>query len=92
MKCSARTCSGSFAGGAAKGEQVVLIVDSNEDVTDGVICRQLRSADIGMREAVHAAMGGKGPNTYFRGSEPINEMWTTTEIEVTSAAYLPYGP
>ena len=37
-------------------------------------------------------MDGKGPNTYLKGSEPINGIWTTTEIEVTSAAYLSYDP
>ena len=37
-------------------------------------------------------MAGKGPNTYFKGSKPIDGIWTTTEIEVTSATYLPYDP
>ena len=37
-------------------------------------------------------MAGKGPNTHFKGSEPINGIWTTTKIEVTSTAYLPYNP
>ena len=34
----------------------------------------------------------KGPNTYFRGSDPIDGIWITSEIEVTSAAYLPFDP
>ena len=45
-----------------------------------------------MQEAVHATVAGKGPNTYFRGSDPIDGIWTTPEIEVTSAAYLPFDP
>ena len=30
--------------------------------------------------------------TYFKESEPIDGIWATTEIEVTSATYLPYDP
>ena len=71
---------------------MVLMMDANEDVIDGVMCRQLRKADVGMREAVHAVTTGKGPNKYFKGSEAIDGIWTTTEIEVTSAAYLPFDP
>ena len=66
--------------------------DGHKDVIDGVVCRQLRNADMGMRGPVHGVVAGRSPNTYFKGSEPIDGIWTTTEIEVTSAAYLPYGP
>ena len=71
---------------------MVLMMDANEDAIDGVMCRQLRKADVGMREAVHTVTTGKGTNTYFKGSEVIDGIWTTTEIEVTSAAYLPFDP
>ena len=71
---------------------MVLMMDANEDVTDGAMCKQLRNADVGLQEAVHAAVDGKGPNTYFRGSDPINRIWITSEIEVTNAAYLPFDP
>ena len=37
-------------------------------------------------------MDDKEPNTYFKGSEPINGIGTTAEIEIISAAYLPYNP
>ena len=56
----------------SKGEQMILVMDANEDVIDGVMCRQLRNADIGMRKAVHGLAAGKGPNIYFKGSEPID--------------------
>ena len=36
------------------------------------MCRQLKNTDIGMREAVHGVVAGKGPSTYFKGSEPID--------------------
>ena len=68
----------------SKREQMVLMMEANKGVIDGVMCRQLRKADVGMREAVHTVTAGKGPNTYFKGSEAIDSIWTTTEIEVTS--------
>ena len=51
---------------------MVLMMDANEDVIDGVVCRQLRKADVRMREAVLTVTAGKGPNTYFKGSEAID--------------------
>ena len=69
---------------------MVLMMDANEDVIYGVMCRQLRKADVGMREAVHVATKCKGPNMYFKGSEAIDGIWTTTEIELMSAVYLPF--
>ena len=71
---------------------MVLMMDANEDVTDGVMYRQLRNVDINMQQAVYAVAAGKGPNTHFKGSEPIDGIWATSEIEVTSAAYLPFDP
>ena len=32
----------------SRGERMILIMDANKDVIDGVMCRQLRNADIGM--------------------------------------------
>ena len=55
-------------------------MDANENVIDGVMCRQLRKADVGIREAVHTVTAGKGPNAYFKGSVAIDGIWTTTEI------------
>ena len=55
-----------------KGERMILMMEANEDVINGIMCRQLRNADIRMREAVHEVVAEKGPNTYFKGSKPID--------------------
>ena len=34
----------------SKGEQMILMINVNEEVVDGVMCRQLRNADIGIVE------------------------------------------
>jgi hypothetical protein len=75
-----------------RGARVVLMMDANEHVIDGeLLCKRLRSKEIGMREVVHER-AGPGPNTWFRGTEPIDGIWATDDIEVTAAAYLPYDP
>ena len=45
-----------------------------------------------MREAVHHATNAREPRTYFRGKLAIDGIWTTKDIEVSSAAYLPFDP
>ena len=67
---------------------MVLMMDANEDMTDGVMCRQLRSGDVGMREVVRAAVEGKGPNAHFKGPEPIDGIRVAKEIEVLDIRYL----
>ena len=51
----------------SKGERMVLMMDANEDVIDGVICRQLRRADVGMREAFHKVTKEKKTQYLLQG-------------------------
>jgi hypothetical protein len=44
-----------------------------------------------MVETVSHATGQKLSATYFRGSKPIDGMWTTRDVEVVSAAAMPIG-
>ena len=69
--------------------RVVLMMDANEHVIDGELCKRLRSKDIGMREVVNER-AGPGPNTWFRGTDPIDGIWVTDDLEVAGAAHLPY--
>ena len=43
-----------------------------------------------MREVVHDQTPGEGPHTHFRGTDSIDGIWVSNEIEVFSAAYLPF--
>ena len=76
----------------AKGDRIVLMMDANEDVVDGVMCRQLREEDINLREVVFAHTQTKGPKTYFRGKDAIDGIWVSEEVETSAAAYLPFDP
>lgn len=75
----------------AKKHRIVLMMDSNENVVDGFLSKRLAEGDIRMREAVHRAMPGKkGPPTHFKGSQSIDGIWISDELELISASYLPF--
>ena len=69
---------------------MVLIMDANENVLHGPMCKQLVTDDLKMREVVHSATPGAGPKTWFRGSESIDGIWVLSDIEVIRASYLPF--
>ena len=74
----------------AHGDRVVLIMDANKNVLHGPIRKQLVKDDLKMREVVHSEMPGAGPKTWFRGSESIDGIWVSSDIEVIRASYLPF--
>ena len=45
-----------------------------------------------MKEAVHGVKPGQGPNTHSSNTKlvPIDGIWHTPEIQVRTAAYLPF--
>ena len=69
---------------------MILIVDINEHITDGAMCKQLSGDNLQMKETVHSETGGQGPKTWFRGSESIDGIWVFSEIDVIGASYLPF--
>ena len=71
---------------------MILVIDANEDVIDGALCKQVRKTDLSMDEAVFSQTRRKGPKTYFRGSVAIDGIWVTENLEVTAAAYLLFDP
>ena len=71
------------------GDRIVLMIDANENVTDHILARML--AKMGLQEAVHMRTNGPGPKTHVRGSESIDGIYVTPEIEVRGASYLPFN-
>ena len=50
----------------SKEDRIVLMMDVNEDMLEGMMRRQIRHKDTGMREVVHSFAGSEGPKTYFK--------------------------
>ena len=65
-------------------------MDANENVLHGAMCKQLTQEDLQMREVVHSETAGSGPKTWFQGSESIDGIWVSLEIDVIRASYLPF--
>ena len=55
-----------------RGDRTVLMMDANEDVIDGAMCRQLGEEDLNLREVVFSHTRAKGPKTYFQGKDAID--------------------
>jgi hypothetical protein len=48
-------------------------------------------ADIDMREVITEFHGEKGPNTYNRGSNPIDGSFITHDLYILQGEYMPFG-
>ena len=70
------------------GDRIIRMMDANENVTDGILAKRLKK--LGLTEAVHSQTPGPGPNTHIRGSQSIDGIWTTPEIVIRGASYLPF--
>ena len=66
------------------------MMDANEHVLDGKLCRQLTMPGIDLVEAVHRYTGLPSPPTFFRGSKPIDGIWVSPELEVEAVSILPF--
>jgi hypothetical protein len=76
----------------AQGDRAILMMDANEDVIDGAMCKQLGKDALKMREVVYSQTNRRGPKTYFKGQVAIDGIWVSEELEVSTAAYLPFDP
>ena len=73
-----------------QGDRLILMMDANENVYSGKFGQRLSEEGIDLKEAVHAQTKGQGPHTHNRGSQPIDGIWFTPDLELTGASYLPF--
>ena len=66
------------------GDRIVLMIDANKNVTDHILAGML--AELSLQEAIHMRTEGPGPNTHVRGSEAIDGIYVSSEIEVTGVS------
>ena len=62
------------------GEQVLLFVDANSDVYDGILATRLSQSDIRMTEQCRKILGHKSPNSHSSGVLPITGIFATSGI------------
>ena len=71
---------------------MVVCLDANENIYNKSLGKTLTCMDgLAMKEVVGTFTGTKLGATYFRGSKPIDGVWATSDITVTSACMMPVG-
>jgi hypothetical protein len=74
------------------GERLVLCLDANENIFRAKLGWQLTDLhSLGMKEVVGEFTGRQLGATFFRGSEPIDAIWVTSDLEVAHACIMPVG-
>ncbi len=71
------------------GDRLIIGGDWNADVRKEVVMKPFTERN--MVPAVITKHGLDGPETYQRGSKPIDEFFVSTGIEITAAGYLAHG-
>ena len=74
------------------GDRLVVCMDANEDIYNKSIGKALTdTAGLGMKEVVSTFTGQKIGATFFRGTNPIDGIWATSDIVVVGACVMPCG-
>jgi hypothetical protein len=76
----------------AAGERLVLCLDANENIYRAELGWQLTDLHgLEMREVVGNFIRKRLGATFFRGSEPIDAIWATSNLEVAHACVMLVG-
>jgi len=69
-----------------QGDRIIACLDANENIYTKRIGKALTDADgLNMQEVVSEFTGKQLGATYFRGSQPIDGVWATQDIDVVGA-------
>ncbi len=75
-----------------EGRRLILCLDANDHVYTGSLGRALVShPDLDLKEATLASTGTHLTATHFRGSRPIDAIWTTPDVEIINICAMPIG-
>ncbi len=73
-------------------ENLILCMDVNQHVYTGAIGQDFTNpAGLVLQEPIEAITGQKIGPTFFRGSKPIDAVWTSPSLNITNACVLPVG-
>ena len=73
-----------------QGDQIILLIDCNDDVRGNTM--QVWLQDHLLSDAVITRHGGENaPNTYNRGSKPIDGVFCSSTLDIKASGYLPFS-
>ena len=73
-----------------QGDKIILLTDSNENMSGGPLARMLAGPDLGMIDAIQHRSKTPGPPTFVRGQRQIDGAWVTPDIDINGARFLPF--
>jgi hypothetical protein len=71
-----------------QGDRLLIFMDMNEHILNGPLAK--RMLGMGLEEAMHQHWGDIKPHTYMGGKEPIDAVFHTPDLEVTSTLQLSF--
>ena len=72
------------------GERLLLFMDANEHITNGLLHAKLTGKDIGLKEVSHRSWGDNPPNTHVNGSIPIDGIFASPDLEIMHCLFLSF--
>ena len=73
-------------------ERIVLYMDHNEHVYDGTLGKTLSDRNgLNLQEVILKQTGIQTGATFFRGSQPINGLWVSDDLDISNACVMPFG-
>ena len=74
------------------GDRLIVCMDANENIYRKQVGKILTNEEgLAMKEVVGEFTGQKLGATFFRGTEPIDGIWTTSDVVVTNTCVMPAG-
>lgn len=75
-----------------EGRRLIVCLDANDHVYTGPLGRAMIShPNLDLREATLTSTGSPLTATHFRGSKPIDAIWTTPDVEIANICAMPIG-
>jgi hypothetical protein len=74
------------------GERIVLFMDHNKHVYDGVLGKALSNRNgLNLQEVILKQTGAPTGATFFRGLQPIDGLWASDNLDISNACVMPFG-
>jgi hypothetical protein len=74
------------------GERIILFMDHNEHVYDGMLGKALSNREgLNLHKVILKQTGTPTGATIFQGSHPIDGLWASDNLNISKACVMPFG-
>jgi hypothetical protein len=76
----------------AAGERIVLFMDHNEHLYDDALGKALSDKEgLNLSKVILKHTGSRTGATFFRGPKPINDLWASSDLDISNACVMAFG-